>query len=320
MGTNIPDGIWKRLYSWSFRVIESLLVPEVESSRTSLASRTSSRTHFEVLGLGLGLEASSPRKLACPRLEDSTIFWNVKILWSAWKIFWKTFFSGDRLKNFCEDFFFFFEIAWKIFVKTFFFFFFGEHLALCPWSLALASSIPVLGLESVCPRKGCPWPWPWIFFVSLALALASSLVSSTPPLIGTVLKLLFNPSSKSWLLQESLFWTWQCNYFELITRGGVEETRLEAKAKDTKKIRGQGQGQLFRGQTLSRPRTGMPKDQGHRRKCSPKKNGLQNFFSVDLQLMGVPKIFDWGDLNHKSREMTWSKYFKRGSFCGTEIS
>ena len=27
--------------------------------------------------------ASSPRKLACPRLEDSTIFWNVKILWSG---------------------------------------------------------------------------------------------------------------------------------------------------------------------------------------------------------------------------------------------
>ena len=39
----------------------------------------SSRTYFEVLGLeglvlGLGLEAPSPRKLACPRLEDSTIF------------------------------------------------------------------------------------------------------------------------------------------------------------------------------------------------------------------------------------------------------
>ena len=45
-------------------------LPEVESSRTSLASRTSSRTHFEVLGL----EAPSPRKLPCPRLEDSTIF------------------------------------------------------------------------------------------------------------------------------------------------------------------------------------------------------------------------------------------------------
>ena len=58
-------------------------------------------------------------------------------------------------------------------------FFFGEHLRLCPWSLA--SSIPVLGLERFCPRKGCPCPWPRIFLVSLALA--SSLVSSTPPLL-----------------------------------------------------------------------------------------------------------------------------------------
>ena len=73
------------------------------------------------------------------------------------------FFFGDRLKNFCEDLFFF---IWRA-------------LAL----VSLASSIPVLGLESVCPRKGCPWPWPWIFFVSLALA--SSLVSSTPPLAFT---------------------------------------------------------------------------------------------------------------------------------------
>ena len=79
------------------------------------------------------------------------------------------FFFGDRLKNFCED-----------------LFFFWVHLRLCPWSLALASSIPVLGLERVCPRKGCPWPWPQIFFVSLALA--SSLVSSTPPLVITLQK------------------------------------------------------------------------------------------------------------------------------------
>ena len=40
-----------------------------------------------------------------------------------------------------------------------------------------------------------------------------------------------------------------------MNRGGVEDTRLEAK--DTNKIRGQGQGQPFRGQTLLRPRTGM---------------------------------------------------------------
>ena len=36
-------------------------------------------------------------------------------------------------------------------------------MRLCPWSLAFASSIPVLGLERVCPWKGCPWPWPRIF-------------------------------------------------------------------------------------------------------------------------------------------------------------
>ena len=85
------------------------------------------------------------------------------------------FFVGDRLKNFCED-----------------LFFFGEHLRLCPWSLALASSIPVLGLESVCPRKGCPWPR--IFFLSLALALASSLVSSTPPLTTIIVVVAYSMS------------------------------------------------------------------------------------------------------------------------------
>ena len=69
----------------------------------------------------------------------------------------------------------------------------------------------------------------------------------------------------------------------LPSRGGVEDTRLEAKAKDTKKIRGQGQGQgqPFRGQNLSRPRTGMleakAKDQGHSRKCSPKKRSSKKF-------------------------------------------
>ena len=75
----------------------------------------------------------------------------------------------------------------------------------------------------------------------------------------------------------------------------------------TKKIRGQGQGQPFRGQTLSRPRTGMleakAKDQGHKRTCFPKKkrsskiffrrspiqNTFQNFFSGDLQTFNNSK-------------------------------
>ena len=68
----------------------------------------------------------------------------------------------------------------------------------------------------------------------------------------------------------------------LIIRGGVEDTRLEAKAKDAKKIRGQGQGQPFRGQTLSRPKTGMleakAKDQGHSRKYSQKKKVFKKVF------------------------------------------
>ena len=49
------------------------------------------------------------------------------------------------------------------------------------------------------------------------------------------------------------------------------------------KARGQGQGQPFRGQTLSRPRKEMleakAKDQGHKRKCYPKKKrSSQKFF------------------------------------------
>ena len=57
---------------------------------------------------------------------------------------------------------------------------------LCP--LSLASTIPVLGLERVCPRKVGPWPWPRIFFESLA----SKVVSATPPL---VIKLFYYPQS-----------------------------------------------------------------------------------------------------------------------------
>ena len=72
----------------------------------------------------------------------------------------------------------------------------------------------------------------------------------------------------------------------LIIRGEVEDTRLEAK--DTKKIRGQGQGQKqpFRGQALSRPRTGMleakAKDQGHRRKCSQKQVFKKVFLGISI--------------------------------------
>ena len=68
--------------------------------------------------------------------------------------------SGNRLKKFFED--LFFEIARKKFLKTIFFL---ENTCFC---------VLGLGLERICS-------WPRNFFVSLALA--SSLVSSTPPLL-----------------------------------------------------------------------------------------------------------------------------------------
>ena len=84
---------------------------------------------------------------------------------------------------------------------------------------------------------------------------------------------------------------------DLIIRGGVEDTRLEAKAKDTKKIRGQGQGQTFQGQTLSRPRAGMfeakAKDQGHKAQVlsNKKKRSSQKFFKQSPLKNVFQKIF-----------------------------
>ena len=46
-------------------------------------------------------------------------------------------------------------------------------MRLCPWPLA--SSIPVLGLERVCPPKGCPWPWPLFFLCPWPRALCPRL-------------------------------------------------------------------------------------------------------------------------------------------------
>ena len=86
------------------------------------------------------------------------------VIWAPNKKFWLRLWIGNCLKNFFEDLFCLFFLV-------------GEHLRLCPWSLA--SKNLALGLERVCSRKSCPWPW--IFFVSLAL----SLVYSTPPQFAT---------------------------------------------------------------------------------------------------------------------------------------
>ena len=63
-------------------------------------------------------------------------------------------------------------------------------------------------------------------------------------------------------------------------RGGDEDTRLEAKAYDTKKIRSQGQEQPFRGQILSRPKTEMLETKDTGANVLPKTKKKQNVFKI----------------------------------------
>ena len=77
----------------------------------------------------------------------------------------------------------------------------------------------------------------------------------------------------------------------MCSRGGFEDRMLEAKAKDTKKIRGQGQGQPFRGQTLSRPRTGMLETKDTSASALKKKKSSQKFFRRSSQKNVSQKLF-----------------------------
>ena len=130
----------------------------MESSRTSLASRT----HFEVLGLGL--EASSPRKL--PVLGSRTT-----LFFKPWKFCWKT---PETSRKICEDLFLFSshgdrlkKFFWRLFspgkkfIKTFFLRSPGKNF-LRPFFLEnTCVCVLGLGLERVCPWPRnflCPWP------------------------------------------------------------------------------------------------------------------------------------------------------------------
>ena len=125
-----------------------------------------SRTHFEVLGLGL--EASSPRKLPCPQLDDSTIFEPLKFRWK----------TPETLRKICKDLFFGFlkyRSPEKKFLKTFLLrspeknfsrpFFFWRTLASA--SLVSRGSVHSLGLEIFL----CSWPWPRALCPRLHLCL-----------------------------------------------------------------------------------------------------------------------------------------------------
>ena len=105
-----------------------------------------------------------------------------------------------------------------------------------------------------------------------------------------------------------------------MTRGGVEDTMLKAKAKnkDTKKFPSQGQGQ-----TLSRPRT---KDTGasvlQKKRFSKsffkqsQKKGLQNFFQVKK----VFKNFFSGDFHLRKTKKGLRKFSARFLALSNKIS
>ena len=76
------------------------------------------------------------------------------------------------------------------------------------------------------------------------------------------------------------------------------QKKSEAKAKDSLSEDRTSRGQ---GQECSRPRT---KDTAA---SVLQKKGRQKSFPDNLQFKGVARIFDWGDLNHKSHAMTSSK-------------
>ena len=84
----------------------------------------------------------------------------------------------------------------------------------------------------------------------------------------------------------------EANHIMVTNRGGVEDTRLEAKAKDTKKSEAKAKG------GLSEDR--HSRGQGHKRKCSPKKKkkDLHKNFLSDLQ-------------KKKKKKRSSQKFFKR---------
>ena len=88
----------------------------------------------------------------------------------------------------------------------------------------------------------------------------------------------------------------QCTY--CIIRGGVEDKRLKAKTKDTKKnSRPRPKTAFPRTDTLeAKDKNARGQSQGPRTQAQAfsEKKSLQKSFSRNLQFISVPRIFDWG--------------------------
>ena len=89
------------------------------------------------------------------------------------------------------------------------------------------------------------------------------------------------------------------NEFDFVESYQMWSQGLEAKAKDTKKIRGQSQGLPFRGQTLLQPRT-----KGKGAIVLQEKKGLQKFFSGTLQKTRTKNKFSAGFLALSNKILT----------------
>ena len=146
------------------------LASKVKSLTLALASRPQVLENWPVLGS-----------------RTAVFFELLKFCGAVEKFFRKRFFFGDRLKNFCEDLFFFF-----------FFFFWGDRLKnFCEdlfffWrALALVSLVLGLDLE-----HSCPWPRECLSSERLSLALASDFFC----VLGLVLEpCVLDSTSDRWL-------------------------------------------------------------------------------------------------------------------------
>ena len=159
-------------------------------------------------------------------------------------------------------------------------------------SLALASSISVLGLERVCLRWGYPWPWPRIFFCVLGLEPC-----------------VLNSTSGPWPRIFLCPWPWLRAEFPRLHLCffGTETTFRQTKHQRWSrghKARGQGQG--HKKNPRPRPRTAFPRTntleakdrnaqgQGPRTQTqvlSKKKRTSQKFFKRSHKKTFSKKIF-----------------------------
>ena len=140
-----------------------LIVTEVQSSWTSLASRT----HFEVLGLEgqvFGLEAYKSSKIPCPPPRTALFFEALKIGHCHDRFFTLSRRTPETSRKICRDLFFFFERRLKFRGK------FSVSRAMTFFWRTLARYV----LAS--------WPRAFLSLAARGSVLEHSVGSSTPPM------------------------------------------------------------------------------------------------------------------------------------------